>query len=156
MAALAHPAMDLKVYRMIAGPRHETAAGAGTSARTLGSGGVTTGLGVVDKKDWDWALIVAGRSQINSTAKFILRFFHQSGAATLTASATSLFIKSITSGSKSGNFHVIRVKLEGLKRYLNCRVCTVGTCGYPDVWAILLKGKEIPPSFGSAATVANV
>lgn len=156
--AATKPMLDIKVCRMIASPRHETAGGVATSAKTLGSGTATTGLGIVDKKDWDEAIILAGRSQVNSTAKMILRVYQQSGAGTLAASAgTAIATKSLTSGSKSGNFHVIRLtNLSQYKRYINAKLSSVGTCSYPDVWCILLKGKEIPPSHGSAVTVANV
>lgn len=157
MGAIAYPLSDLKVWRLIGTPRHETANGATTSAKTHGSGGNTGGIGICDRAGFDFALVIFARSMVNSTASTNWQLFHQSGAGTLCASATSIASAGVNGlVGASGNYHVYRVDLRDKKRYLNAKITTCGTCGYPDAWAILFNGNMFPPSFGSKATVRNV
>ena len=80
--------LDRKVIRMIPAPRHATANGATSSARTYGIGTLETHkFGLVDTAGWDVAIITVRKSS-GTACKSSWRIGEQSATGTLYASAT--------------------------------------------------------------------
>ncbi len=147
---------DIKTVAMIPGPRHETANGASSSAKTYGSGAVAGNLkGIVDTAGYRRARVRLIKSL--TSAPTSLRLFFQSGAATLCASAynASGALSGYTSGkvfsvvAVSGGQYLVDIDLTTYskrKRYLNAKVTTCNTCGYPMVLCDLTLADTFPPA----------
>lgn len=144
---------DIKVVRMIPGPRHATAAGVSASAPTYGSGGASHG--VVDTAGYDQALLMVLKSAATA-AKVSWKFYHQSGATTLAASANSIASAVACGITASRVGHMYRLNLTGYKRYLNAKITTCTTCGMTQVLCILTKGEVIPPGNNGFTVTRNL
>ena len=148
---------DIKRIRMIPAPRHATAAGVTASAATYGSGGSTSGRGIVDTLGYDWALLTAEKSS-GSAAKASWRFYEQSGAATLIASATAI-TSALASGittSRTAHGYWLNLRTPTRKRYLNAILVTSTTCGMTNIACTLFKGDSFPPSFNGFTVTRNL
>lgn len=148
---------DVKTIRMIP-MQHgllNTAAGESASAGSYGSGGGTSGRGIVDTAGADFAIIRVYRSKGNS-AKCHAKIGHQSGAAAKYSATcgTSTIASAIACLTTSNQCHKYIINLRGAayKRYLNAKAFACANSAEVQVDCDLVFLDSFPPSFNGFTT----
>lgn len=146
---------DVKTIRMI--PMQHgaltTAAGDAVSAASYGSGGSTSGRGIVDTQGADFAIIKLFRAKGNASKIRTWKIGHQSGAAAVFSATcgTSIIASALQCGFTTSNTchkYVINLRGAAYKRYLNAKVNTCTTSTEVEIQCDLVFLDSFPPSGG--------
>jgi hypothetical protein len=145
---------DIKIITMIPPNMHVKA-----SAGTFGSG--VDASGIVDTAGFNKALVILGLGATQSAGGFTMK--HQSGVATLMASATafdpavSLAIAASTTDSYEKHAYYLDLTQGEIKRYLNCKLSyATGKSCDAYVICLLMRGEQVPPDSTGFTSVTYI